>query len=230
MNFKSTLMGGALSFAHLTGLAGGKKAAKGKAEDDNTDEPGAEDGDEDEDVQPKGKKAKARAEEGEDEDGKEGSRAEDGDDDEDDEPKGKKARKAEDDDDGMDADDEEDDQPKGKKAKASADFRKGAAAERKRCAAIFASPAAGRNIPMAAELAFNTDMSAQRAIAVLKTSGASAAHDRSRRNPDVGSDSDPEARAAAQSGKGWNAAFAKAGVAPKAQAGGWDQAMKSAGR
>jgi hypothetical protein len=63
----------------------------------------------------------------------------------------------------------------------------GAKAERDRCAAIFAAPAAARNVAMAAELAFGTDLSAERAIALLdKTPAPAAAAGRAARNPNVG--------------------------------------------
>jgi hypothetical protein len=44
--------------------------------------------------------------------------------------------------------------------------------ERKRCAAIFADPAAAGNVPQACMLAFNTDLSAKQAIAVLASGNA----------------------------------------------------------
>ena len=59
-----------------------------------------------------------------------------------------------------------------KEAKA---FAAGASAERIRCSEIFASAAAGNNPAMAAELAFNTGLSADAAISILKTSPSSAA-------------------------------------------------------
>lgn len=46
-------------------------------------------------------------------------------------------------------------------------FARGRTAERKRCAAIFASPAAAANIAAACELAFNTRLSAAQATGVL---------------------------------------------------------------
>lgn len=72
-------------------------------------------------------------------------------------------------------DDEKKDEPaaslSAKEKKAQAAGRKaGAEAERKRCASIFqAKEAAGREA-LAAELAFNTSMTAEAAIAVLKSS------------------------------------------------------------
>nr|WP_264662409.1 hypothetical protein [Azospirillum canadense] len=46
--------------------------------------------------------------------------------------------------------------------------------ERARCSAIFADPAAGGRVAMAATLAFTTDLSAEQAIAVLKTAPAAS--------------------------------------------------------
>ncbi|TWA76440.1 hypothetical protein FBZ83_11991 [Azospirillum brasilense] len=47
--------------------------------------------------------------------------------------------------------------------------------ERARCAAIFADPAAAGRVAMAATLAFTTDLSAEQAVAVLKTAPAASA-------------------------------------------------------
>lgn len=47
-------------------------------------------------------------------------------------------------------------------------------AERARCAQIFQSTAAAKNVGLAAELAFNTSLSASRAVAVLERGGAAA--------------------------------------------------------
>lgn len=140
-------------FAHLMGLKfKGSRAededekARGRAEDDDEN---AEDDDE-----PKSRKAKGRRAEDDDDD----ERAEDDDEDaeDDDEPKSRKAkgRKAEGDDDEADA-----------KAQ-------GRAIERKRCARIFGSKAAGIRPDMAASLAFNTDLSASAAIAQLEQAAA----------------------------------------------------------
>ncbi len=52
--------------------------------------------------------------------------------------------------------------------------RQAVADERKRCAAIFAAPAAAGNVPQACVLAFNTSLSAKQAIAVLSSGNASA--------------------------------------------------------
>ncbi|MCP1245980.1 hypothetical protein NKW54_08510 [Acetobacter cerevisiae] len=65
-----------------------------------------------------------------------------------------------DDDDGdtEDEEDEKDDQAKAARSR-----------ERARCAAIFASPAAARNLPAAAHLAFNTPMPRSQAVGLLGT-------------------------------------------------------------
>lgn len=145
-------------FAHLMGFK--KKASE----------------DEDDDKE-KGKKAKSRRAEEErddEEDAEEEDDREDMEDDDDSDPdaeedddkgKGKKAksRRAEEDD---DADAEEDDENR--------DVKKGRRAERKRCAAIFGSKHAAGRPDMAAQLAFNTRMSASEAIGTLATMGTVA--------------------------------------------------------
>lgn len=75
---------------------------------------------------------------------------------------GKKAKKAEGDDDEADA---EEDEKKEKAVRAN---------ERARCAAIFACAEAGTRPDMAAHLAFQTDMSAQAAVEMLRVSAAGA--------------------------------------------------------
>lgn len=63
-----------------------------------------------------------------------------------------------DDGDTEDEEDEKDDQAKAARSR-----------ERARCAAIFASPAAARNLPAAAHLAFNTSMPRSQAVGLLGT-------------------------------------------------------------
>ena len=116
-----------------------------------------------------------------------GARAEGDDDDE--KAKKAKARRAEENDDdeenAEENDDEEnaddDDEPTGKKAKGKkagddedeADAKaRGRAIERKRCARIFGSKAAGIRPDMAAELAFGSDLSSSAAIRLLEQSAA----------------------------------------------------------
>jgi len=155
MNLKK--MTAALGFAHLLGLPA---AAAARAEDDDKKkDPDADDGDDDESA--------ARAEDDDsddDKDEKKGKSAkavkDEGDDDGDDEKKGgKKAAKADDDDDS-------DDDGKENAARKS---------ERARCAAIFASPAAGTRPDMAAHLAFNTSMSSKAAVEMLGVVAAGGA-------------------------------------------------------
>lgn len=144
------------NFAHLLGMkpkgAEGDdedekaKKAKGKrAEEDERDDPDAEDDDE---------------ADAEDDD----ADAEDNDDDadaEDDEPKGKKAK-------GKKAQDDDEDE-------ADAKVAKGRRMERKRCAAIFGSKAAGIRPDMAASLAFSTSLSASQAVQQLEQAAAFSA-------------------------------------------------------
>lgn len=125
----------------------------------------------DEDEDEKAKKAKARRadendddEEAEDDDSDENAEDDDSDenaedDDGDEKPSGRKAKskKASDEDDGDEAD---------------ASVAKGRAIERKRCARIFGSKAAGIRPDMAASLAFSTSLSASVAIAQLEQAAA----------------------------------------------------------
>lgn len=82
--------------------------------------------------------------------------------------KGKKAKRADDGgddddagDDDTDAEDEKDEEKAGARAR-----------ERGRCAAIFASPLAGRNPAAAAEIAFNTNLTRKAALRMLSTVAA----------------------------------------------------------
>lgn len=191
------------SFAHLAGLGRGKAA---KAEDNDDDKKDRDH----EDVEDGVKKGKAEDDEPEkkDDDKKPDSKAEDddpdasasgddlptsddGDEDDDGDKKGKKAKKAE---------DEKDDE----KMKAAA------LKERARCAAIFASPAAARNVKMAAELAFNTDLSSAQAIAVLQTAPASASNpNRAAGNPRIAGSGAPEVTGKQAVDSSWDRAFAQ---------------------
>lgn len=147
-------------FAHLLGIKPkGAKAeeedekARGRADDDREDA-------EDDDDKPAGRKAKGkRAEDDDDEqaaDDDEQASDDDEDAEDDDKPAGRKAKSKRADDDSDEAD-----------AKA-----RGRAIERKRCARIFGSKAAGIRPDMAASLAFNTNLSASAAIAQLEQAAA----------------------------------------------------------
>ena len=137
-------------FAHLRSAAAEDPK---DTTDDAVDEEKLEDGDESETEAAKAKKArKAKKAEGDDNasdlDGEDLD--EDEDDDKEDAKKARKAKKAEDDD-----------------ASPSAAFRRGRMAERERCAAIFASRAGVLRPDMAAEVAFNSGMSVEKAVAFL---------------------------------------------------------------
>lgn len=225
MNIRTNLLGGAMGFAHLAGIGLGSKAkkAKGKAEDQDDEKPGAEDDDEDAPKGKKAKKAKGKAEDDTDDEDKPDAEG-----DEDD------ASAEEDDEDKPDASAEDEDEedappPRSKGKKATAEFRRGVAAERKRCAAIFGAKSAAANVPLAASLAFETGMSADAAIRVLKGQPApsSAGADRSRRNPDLGAD--PGAQGSGGAKKAWGAAIDKVTSAAK-PGGSWGGAIDRAQR
>jgi hypothetical protein len=153
------------------------RKAKGRRADDNDDEDDAPksrkakgrraEEDDDEDDAPKSRKAKGRrAEEDDDEDDApksrkaKGRRAEE-DDDEEDGPKGRRTAAEDDDEDEEERQDDADDRdPKARAARKR---------ERARCAAIFGSKHAAGRVAAAANLAFNTKMTASQAIVVLKT-------------------------------------------------------------
>lgn len=107
-----------------------------------------------------------------------------------------------------DAEGEEDDKD------ARAARRQGRLAERRRCAAIFAAPAAQGRVGLAAELAFNTSLPARSAIGILTASpkdaagkGGLAAAMARLGNPRIGTDSGrtPQGDIAA----GWDKAVAR---------------------
>ncbi|MFT8463141.1 hypothetical protein [Acetobacter persici] len=81
--------------------------------------------------------------------------------------KAKKPKANDDGDDDGDTEDEEDE--KNDQAKAAR------SRERARCAAIFASPSAARNLPGAAHLAFNTSLPRSQAVGILDTMTPAAA-------------------------------------------------------
>jgi hypothetical protein len=171
-------------FAHLLGLSAkraeeddeGKKARRAKANEDDENEK------DDEERAEEDKREPADDSETEDEG------AEDGDEEG---KKAKKAKKASRADDGDDEDEEAEDEDDQKEKAARR-------AERARCAAIFRCGAAGVRPDMAAHLAFETSMSAKKAIAMLDVaaSGGAQRAGLSRRmsavqNPSVGGDSAP---------------------------------------
>jgi hypothetical protein len=88
-------------------------------------------------------------------------------------------------------------------------------AERNRCAAIFAAPAAANNVALAAELAFSTDLSAERAIEIMGKA------------PKAGKDRLSEAMAGKSPRLG---AEATAEPDAGAVAAGWDRAVNLANR
>jgi AAA ATPase containing von Willebrand factor type A (vWA) domain len=213
-----------LNFAHLGGLSA--KAAKAeddeekkdaRAEGDSDDEEENTDRNRDDGDAKKSKKAKA-AEDDEDDQGDDGqksgkkAKSEDGDetkdyaseDDDDDQgddgqKSGKRAKAEEDEDD-------EDEEMRGKSAVAKARRR-----EQARCAAIFACKAAARNPEMAANLAFNTRMPRQEAIAVLRSAPAAVqpGQGRQARNPSLGAGGEMHRNPAAAASAGWDRSFAK---------------------
>jgi hypothetical protein len=178
------LSAGTSRFAHLTGLSRRSRLAEDENQDDNDDPKGKksraaddDDGDEDES---KGKKSRRAADDdSQDDDDPKGkkSRAADDDDGDEDEPKGKKSRRAADDDDG------DEDEPKGKKSRRAAEDdddddkeemsgRSARASarmrEQARIAAILGHPSAAHNLPLAVSLACETRMTRREAIAVMR--------------------------------------------------------------
>lgn len=147
------LMARAAGFAHLLGLSPKSKRAENE-EDEKKDLRRAEEDDES----------------AEDEDIPEKEREEDTEDGEEDDKKAKKAKKARkatkaEDDEEDDEELEEDEEDKEQAARR---------AERSRCAAIFRCASAGVRPDMAAHLAFETGMSAKKAIAMLDVAAAGA--------------------------------------------------------
>jgi len=202
-----------LSFAHLAGIsARGARAEDDKkddenarAEDDDQEEQDRDDGDSSGSKGKKGKSAEDRTDDPDAED--------DNDDDvEDDSGKGKKGKRADDgddeDDDDTDPDaEDDDDEMRGKSAVARARRR-----EQARCAAIMGSKAAGRNVELAANLAFKTRMTRPEALAILRTSPAGASSQsqaRAARNPRLGAGGSVQRNSSQEASAGWERAFSK---------------------
>ncbi|ALS63651.1 hypothetical protein [Pandoraea apista] len=202
-----------LSFAHLAGFATrGARAEDDKPEDEDTkqgrraDDDSPEEQDRDDGNGSKGKKGKRAEDRNDDPDAE--------DDEMDDSSKGKKGKRADDDadpeaedDDDTDPDAEDDDgEMRGKSAVARARLR-----EQARCAAIMGSKAAGRNVELAANLAFKTRMTRQEALAVLRSSPAAstANHSRAARNPNLGAGGEMQRSSAHATSSGWERAFSK---------------------
>ena len=198
-----------LSFAHLAGIGSAraeddkdedKKAkakAKAKAEDEKDDDESQnrDDGD-------------AKADDDEDD-----AKAED-DDQKDDEPKSKKAKakakaKSEEDEDDEDEDAEDDDDEEEMRGNSVASRAR--RREQARCASIMSSRAAGRNVVLAANLAFTTRMTRTEALAILDATPAAsvAGQGRAARNPSLGAGGDLSGNSKAAASAGWDRAFSK---------------------
>jgi hypothetical protein len=158
---RQTLMAGGSTFAHLLardGIAG----ARAEKEDDNDDKKAATkaEKEEDEDEEDDKKKAEKKDEDEDDEEEDDGEKKAETSDDEEEASTRSRSRRAK----SGDEDDEDDK----KNAKASA----ARARERARCAAIFATKAAGRRPDVAAHLAFGTDLPRSAVINTLKAVAA----------------------------------------------------------
>lgn len=214
---KLSRVASALSFAHLAGIGSmrGKNARADEDEEERKKDARAEDDEKNGDKEPddgdkKSRKAK-RAKAGEEADDKDDDPDadeddHDADDDSEDDKKSRRAKgsKSADDDD-PDAEDDED-ELHGKSAVASARRR-----ERARCAAIFGSRYAARNPVLAASLAFNTSMTRDQALTVLRDTpaGASATSGRSDRNPRLGAGGDDSPSRQVAIASRWDRAMSK---------------------
>ena len=214
---KLSRVASALSFAHLAGI-GSMRGKNARADEDVEEwkkDARAEDDEKNGDKEPddgdkKSRKAK-RAKAGEEADDKDDDPDadeddHDADDDSEDDKKSRRAKgsKSADDDD-PDAEDDED-ELHGKSAVASARRR-----ERARCAAIFGSRYAARNPVLAASLAFNTSMTRDQALTVLRDTpaGASATSGRSDRNPRLGAGGDDSPSRQVAIASRWDRAMSK---------------------
>ena len=197
---------GSLGFANLIGLA--PRAKKAEGEDEH---PARKDDESDEDF---AKRCDSYAEEHEDD---EEAKRKDGESDSDyakrmeaDEPDGDEDDEG-DEPEGDDNPDKDKDDEDAKKAEKKAEAR-GHKAEKARCAAIFASPEAANNIQLAAHLAFNTSLSATKAIDALKTAsaGPQRLHHRmaAAPQPRIGSGAESDPRSADAIAQSWERAAA----------------------
>lgn len=213
-----------LSWAHLAG-AGAAQASDDAGDDDKPkDDKGAKgskaDGDDDSTGDDKDKSKAAKGAKADDDERKKRDDESDDDyskrmkalDDEDDKKaKGAKGSKA--DDDSNADEDDKDEEMRGNSAAAAARRR-----EQARCAAIFASPAAGKNPVLAAKLAFETRQPRSEALAVLEgipapAAAAPAATDgrahhpaRAAGNPNIAPPGAPDKNAAADVQGAWASA------------------------
>ncbi|OOG61441.1 hypothetical protein B0E46_15810 [Rhodanobacter sp. B04] len=148
----------AAPFAHLLGLAA-------RAEDDDERKQKSDESDDDY-AKRMEKLDEDEAKKAED-DKKKDDEAKKAEDDKKKDDEAKKARKeaGEEDDEDDEKDDKEDDEKESRRGRAKSARRR----ERSRCAAIFASPSAAGIPHVAANLAFNTNMSRKEAIAVLQS-------------------------------------------------------------
>lgn len=155
MDIRNKAMAGAVPFAHLLGLGRASAAARRAAqtEQDREDErEGEEDREED-------REAASAETEGEEDRDEERER-----------PDARGRRAAAEDEDAEEEEDEDEAEMRGNGTAAAARRR-----ERKRCAAIFGHAAAAGQPHVAAQIAFQTTMSAKAAIKVLQATAASVA-------------------------------------------------------
>jgi hypothetical protein len=223
MNLTTRLAASAMSFAHLGSVGRGKSARADDKDkdykDDKDDDKDAKKADDQGDTGDDDASAKADDPSAEDDDdenekqkspeGKKGKKASSEDDDDENEkqksPEGKKGKAS-----AKDEDEDDDDEMHGKSAIARARLR-----EQARCAAIMGCRAAGRNVPLAAQLALATRMTREEAIAVLENTpaaNADASLSRAARNPQLGSGGHVAADSPAALQASWDRAFEKAGA------------------
>lgn len=211
-----------LSFSHLAGIGKYRAEAEDKPEDEKKKDEGERDH-EDGNAKKQSKRDQWAKKAEEDDERKQLEDESDEDyearmekmdeeeDEEEDEEKekkeGKKAKKAEEEDDDKKEEDDKDVEMYGSSPVVEARNR-----ERRRCAAIFACKAAGKNPALAANLAFNTRMKRSEAIAVLEGTPAPQRYGigRESRNPNVGPGMNGSITTKQAVDKSWDVAFAKA--------------------